>query len=149
MILDLYNQLLRAMEHRNVSCFIFLDPAKAFDTVDHSILLDKLEYYGISGTTLDWFKSYLTDRTQNVSINGQLSISNKIQRGVPQGSVLGPLLFLLYRNDMPHVSKLLTFYLFADDTSIFFSDQNLRNLRNLKNTVNHEFTYVSGWLTAN
>ena len=149
MILDLYNQLLRAMEHRNVSCFIFLDPAKAFDTVDHSILLDKLEYYGISGTTLDWFKSYLTDRTKNFSINGQLSISNKIQRGVPQGSVLGPLLFLLYRNDMPHVSKLLTFYLFADDTSIFFSDQNLRNLRNLKNTVNHEFTYVSGWLTAN
>ena len=145
-ILDLYNQLVRAIEHKHFSCCIFLDLAKAFDTVDNSILLDKLEYYGIRGTALNWFKSYLTDRAQKVSINGQLSNSNKIKSGVPQGSVLGPLLFLLYINDMPSVSKLLKFHLFADDTSIFFSDQNLRNL---ENTVNHELTKVSDWLTAN
>ena len=104
-ILDLYNQLVRAIEHKQFSSCIFLDLAKAFHTVDHSILLDKLEYYGIRGTALNWFKSYLTDRAQKVSINGQLSNSSKIKSGVPQGSVLGPLLFLLYINDMPSVSK--------------------------------------------
>ena len=145
-ILDLYNQLIKAIEDKKISCCIFLDLAKAFDTVDHTILLDKLEFYGVRGTALDWFKSYLTDRTQKVSINGQLSNPCNVQSGVPQGSVLGPLLFLLYINDMPSVSKLLKFHLFADDTSIFFSD---KNVRNLENTVNAELMKVSDWLNAN
>ena len=94
--LDLYNQLINAMENRKISCCIFLDLAKAFDTVDHTILLSKLDHYGVRGAALDWFKSYLTDRMQKVSINGHLSYSCKMSSGVPQGSVLGPLLFLPY-----------------------------------------------------
>ena len=145
-ILDVCTQLVNAVENKQFSTCIFLDFAKAFDTVDHNILIYKLEYNGVSGITLNWFKSYLTNRSQKVCINGTQSESCNIKFAVPQGSVLGPLLFLLYINDMPFSSNILKFHLFADDTSIFFSHKNLSQLQLI---VNDELSKVSDWLVAN
>ena len=112
-------------------CGIFIDLKKAFDTVNHDILLHKLEHYGIRRTSLGWFTSYLNGRSQYVSCNNTTSEIKPIVCGVPQGSVLGPLLFLLYINDL---SNKLSFYLFADDTNMFFESDNLGTLQK---TVNH------------
>ena len=108
---------------------VFLDLQKAFDTVNHSILLQKLDHYGIRGNALEWFQSYLTGRSQHVTVNGHISNFLPITFGVPQGSVLGPLLFLIYVNDLPNVSKVLQFYLFADDTSIYIGSDDLTTLQ--------------------
>ena len=95
-----------------------MDLSKAFDTLDHTILLHKLRYYGVQGSALSWFKSYLTNRYQYVEIDGTKSSTQMLKTGVPQGSVLGPLLFLIYMNDIPNSSTVLKFILFADDTSL-------------------------------
>ena len=108
-----------SIENGKLGCGIFIDLKKAFDTVNHSILIKKLEHYGVRGTSLEWFKSYLSNRQQFVSFNGHLSDKKLISCGVPQGSVLGPLLFLIYINDLPNISKVLNFDLFADDTNIY------------------------------
>ena len=92
-------------------CGTFIDLQKAFDTVNPSVLPKQLEHYAVRGTVLDWFTSYLSDRSQYVSVNGHTSDHLKITCGVPQGSVIGPLLFLIYINELPNFSKLLTFYL--------------------------------------
>ena len=124
-------------------CFYRL--AKAFDTVNHSILLKKLEHYGIRGTALKWFTSYLVDRQQYVSVNGHCSNYLNITCGVPQGSVRGPLLFI-YINDLPNSTKVLTFYLFADDTNIYFESSDLILLQK---TINKHLKRVKKWLDAN
>ena len=102
------------------ACGIFIDLQKAFDTVDHQILLKKLEYYGIRGLANNWFRSYLTNRQQSVSVNGFKSTKQTMKYGVPRGSVLGPLLFLIYINDLNKAIKFSTTHHFADDTSILF-----------------------------
>ena len=127
-------------------CGVFIDLQKAFDTVNHSILLKKLEHYGIRGVGLDWFSSYLSNRKQYVSVNGATSDYLDITCGVPQGSVLGPLLFLIYINDLPSISKVLSFYLFADDTNIYFSCHDLFSLQKI---MNRELKKVKKWLDAN
>ena len=106
----------KTIEQKKFGCGVFIDLKKAFDTVNHDILLLKLEHYGIRDMALLWFKSYLTDRKQYVSLNGSDSDIINITCGVPQGSVLGPILFLLYINDLPNISGKLIFFLFADDT---------------------------------
>ena len=145
-ILDLQSKIIDAFEKKERSCCIFLDFAKAFDTVNHSILIKKLNYYGIRGETLNWLQSYLSNRKQCVQIGNFKSDFKNIDCGVPQGSVLGPLLFLVYINDIAESSQLLDFHLFADDTSIFYKHKDMEQIEDILNT---ELGKVSNWLIAN
>ena len=113
------NQISKALDEGEFGCSIFIDLQKAFDTVDHTILLSKLDFYGIRGKSLDWFRSFLADRSQFVSVSGKNSQSKIIQHGVPQGSVLGPLLFLLYVNDLMLLFAML--WLISLPTTLCFS----------------------------
>ena len=125
---------------------LIIDLRKAFDTVNHSMLLKKMDHYGIRGIVLDWFSSDLSERKQYVSVNSCISDYLDISFGVPQGSVLGLLLFLIYINDLPNVSKFLSFYLFADDTNIYFEATDFVSLQKI---MNQELKYVKKWLHAN
>ena len=118
-ILDMVEKVRAAWGRGNVALGVFIDLKKAFDTVDHGVLLAKLEHYGVRGEALGLLASYLGGRSQYVVYGGAESGRGKVECGVPQGSVLGPLFFLIYVNDMVRVSKDLGFVLFADDTNIF------------------------------
>ena len=128
------------------SCGVFIDLQKAFDTVDHKILLSKLNHYGVRGLPNQWFRSYLTNRQQFVSISGYNSQKRHVEFGVPQGSVLGPLLFLIYINDLPNAIKNSQTNLFADDTCLLSSDSSLESL---ETKVNGDLVELSSWLQAN
>ena len=114
------------LEKKEYGVCILLDFAKAFDTVNHEILISKLEHYGIRGIALKWLRSYLTNRMQCVEIGDVQSELDFIKCGVPQGSVLGPLLFLIYINDVVNSSSIFKFILFADDTSLYYSCEDAR-----------------------
>ena len=117
-LLNLTEAITKALDNGNFVYGIFVDLHKAFDTVDHSILLRKLCHYGICGLTKKWFESYLANHKQFVSINGFASNTLSIESGVPQGSVLGPLLFLLYINDLHVAIKHCKVHHFADDANL-------------------------------
>ena len=134
-LMNLMNRLITSLENEEYVLGIYLDFSKAFDTVDHVILLRKLAHYGIRGTALKWFESYLSNREQYVTYNGISSSKQRIKCGVPQGSILGPLLFLIYINDLCLVCKNTSAILFADDTNLFSSG---KDLKTLERTTNNE-----------
>ena len=109
---------------------IFLDLSKAFDTVDHELLLVKLRYYGFGRNSLDLLRSYLSDRYSIVNFDGKLSKKEKLKSGVPQGSVLGPLLFIIFINDMCHLQLNSKKSIFADDTTLYCSGVSIQSIIN-------------------
>ena len=145
-LMILVDKITKAMHDGEYVLGVFIDFSKAFDTVNHEILLRKLYVYGIRGIAYDWFVSYLTNRYQYVRYNGTDSGRQRISCGVPQGSILGPLLFLLYINDIAHVSDVLYLILFADDTNAFISGKNVNELIDM---MNIELAKLSKWLYAN
>ena len=128
-LISLTERIKQTINDGNYGCGIFIDLKKAFDTVNHLILFKKLEHYSIRGIPLEWFKSYLNNSKQYVSVCGNISATLEITCGVPQGCVLGPLLFLLYISDLPLVSKKLTFFLFADDTNIYYESSDVLEIQ--------------------
>ena len=144
-ILELIHKITQAIENKEFTLSVFIDLSKAFDTIDHSILLYKLNHYGIRGISLKWFESYLNNRQQFTVIDGIESKYKAVRCGVPQGSILGPLLFLIYINDLPKCSQLLHYILFADDTSIFMSSHNLTSLFN---NMNSQLVKLDIWMQA-
>ena len=119
---------------------------KTFNTVDHKILLSKLEYYGIPGICNDWFKSYLLDRKQFVFINGYNLDLMPVDCSVPQGSILGPLLFLIYISEIRKAIQHCQLHPFADDTNLFHTSKPVKNVNKL---VNRDVKHLNNWLSTN
>ena len=134
------------IDRSNVNLTIFLDLKKAFDTVDHDILLRKLRAYGIRGKAGDWFQSYLNNRKQFCSLNGQQSKARDVTCGIPQGSCLGPLLFIIYLNDLEKCLKFSRASIYADDTSITIAWDDVAKL---VEDAHQELSNLSEWMRVN
>ena len=148
-VIKLVDKIVNAANNNEITAGMFLDLSKAFDTIKHDILLDKMAHYGFHGTciVLDWFKSYLTNRKQFVECNNRKSTIRLINSGMPQGSILGPLLgFIIYVNDIPNSVPDLSLILFADDTSAFTSHQDLSTFNNI---MNNGLSKLNTWFKSN
>jgi hypothetical protein len=144
-LIHLTNYIYNALNDNKYCLGLFLDLKKAFNVCSHNILLKKLPKYGINDTALKWFESYLKDRQQKVEINGSLSSTKTLNISVIQGSILGPILFLIYINDLYTASKLLKL-MFADDTAGLASHNNINDLITFVNT---ELKKIARWFRAN
>lgn len=148
--LEFVDVIINELEKKRSPLSIFLDLSKAFDTIDHGILLKKLQFYGIRDNALNWFSSYLSDRKQLVELKNVSSSLRHISTGVPQGSILGPLLFIIYMNDIHHASDLFHFILYADDTTLTASVSSAhQSLAHFSSLVNHELEKIRIWLSLN
>ena len=145
-ILELTDKISKAIDEGKYTVGIFLDLSKAFDTVNHEILIKKLQHYGIRGIGLQWFINYLQERAQMVKYKQHRSTEMSVRTGVPQGSIIGPLLFQIYINDIENCSKILSFVLYPDDTNAFYSNSCLKTLAS---TIQNEMNEVVQWLNAN
>ena len=144
--LELADRVLFDLDNKNASVAIFMDLSKAFDTLDHSILLKKLNYYGVQGVELNWFNDYLSNRSQYVELSELKSDTTVIKTGVPQGSILGPLLFLIYMNDISCCTDKFEFILYADDTTLYAT---ITIRSNNTESLNIEIDKVNLWLAIN
>ena len=145
-MMNLQDKVRSSIEKNNFCMAIFMDLSKAFDLVDHSILLFKLHYYGVRGTPLKWFESYLTGRRQFTQCSNSSSDYVNVTHGVPQGSILGPLLFLIYINDITLSSNKFDYIMYADDTTLLYTQPEINNV---EQNVNNELQYISNWFKAN
>ena len=145
-LISLTEKIRQSLDKGQFSCGVFIDLQKAFDTVNIDILLRKLELYGIRGNCNKWFRSYLTGRRQYVTVNGKSSGFKHILHGVPQGSVLGPLLFIMYINDLPNALIFSESTLFADDTCLLYSNSSLKSI---ERHLNIDLKRLFKWLCAN
>ena len=145
-LLAAQNTILHALDKKQIAMLLLIDFSKAFDMVDHQILLDKLSHYGIRGIALKLFESYLDGRQQSVTINNVKSENKVLVHGIPQGSILGPLLFIIYINDIPNIQKLTKFILYADDANIIITGANAHEII----TKYRELaTVLSHWVACN
>ncbi|XDV44073.1 hypothetical protein PO909_012422 [Leuciscus waleckii] len=145
-LIELVDRLTNCIENKKYAVGIFIDLKKAFDTVDHEIMLKKMERYGIRGVGYNWIKNYMENRSQFVQMGNHRSVSLSISCGVPQGSVLGPKLFILYLNDIFKVSNVLKFTVFADDTNVFCCGDNLQRMMEM---VTIEMNKLKLWFDSN
>ena len=145
-ILLLVNQFYQSFDENKFTLGIFINLSKAFDTADRKILTKKLELYGIKYCNLRWFESYLSNRKQFITYGDKQTNIEITTCGVPQGSILGPLLFLTFVNDLHKVTKYLDPIMFADDTNLFCSHKNIKTLFQI---VNSELELVTEWFLAN
>ena len=145
-LIDLHEQLKKSIEDKLCTIGVFIDLKKAFDTIDHSLLIQKLNRYGIRGIANSWLSSYLKERSQYVFYNNENSDAMNICCGVPQGSILGPKLFILIINDMVNVSKIFKFTIFADDTNLFCTS---KDIVSLSVTICNELLKLKKWFALN
>ena len=145
-LLSVIDKWFQGMDDSRVTAVVYLDLAKAFDTVRHPILIDQLSLMGINGAENDWFVSYLANRKQRVVYDGVLSAVEPITCGVPQGSALGPLLFLIYINSLPECIKYGEINMFADDTALFFTG---KDSIEIERNLNADLKLISQWLENN
>ena len=155
--IELVDRILGHLDQGNIPISVFLDLSKAFDTINHAILIQKLSFYGLRATPLKWFQSYLENRHQYTDFCGAKSPQTKIMTGVPQGSILGPLLFIIYMNDIHAATRKFHAIIYADDTNLtspmcsFSLDKSVKtsNIDEISKNVNNELSEIQEWLVVN
>ena len=145
-LIHITEKIRKALDNGFFACGVYIDLQKAFDTVKHSILINKLSYYGVRGIANNWFKTFLTNRQHFTSIEENSSDEITNDHGVPQGSVLGPLLFLIYINDLHKAIKNSDVYHYADDTNLLLTHKSPKKINKL---INQDLTTLCKWLRAN